>query len=1503
MRSSIPDSPAPEPFTEQPPSLNSGLSFSLAASPAQFRPVRCVVFAVRLLTALAVWNCLPARAAIQTLPNAITPFLARLAPVGRLDASRHLRLAISLPLRNSQRLAALLAQIEDPASPNYRHYLTPAQFAAQFGPAQKDYDAVAAFAAAHGLTVTARHPNRLVLDVDGPVTAIERTFHVTMRTYRHPTEHRNFFAADRQPSVDSPIPLLHVSGLDDYSLPHPNLHPRPALLHPGATPSTGAGPSGSYAGGDFRAAYVPHTALTGSGQSVALLQFDGFYSADITAYNAQFGLPKIPLVVVPIDGGVPAPGSGVSEVSLDIEMASSMAPGLSAIYVYEAPNPSPWIDLLSRMADDDLASQMSCSWSGGDSGDPGAEQIFTQMAMQGQSFYVASGDSDADTGAISFPIDSPNVTAVGATTLTTSGSGGSYVSETVWNWGNGQGSSGGVSTTYAIPSWQKPVSMTASQGSTTMRNVPDVAMVGDNVYVIYDNGQAGIFGGTSCAAPLWAGFTALANQQALANGKAPAGFLNPALYTIGLGSSYAAAFHDTTTGNNFSSSSPSLYSAVTGYDLCTGWGAPAGAALINSLAGPPTPIVSTLSPLPGGLAGIPYSVPLTASGGAAPYGWSISAGSLPSGLALGATTGLISGTPQASGSFAFTVQVTDTNGVESQTPFTLAIYPSGTPLIVTASPLATGTLGVPYNQSFAASGGAAPYAWSIVSGSAPAGLTLGATGILAGTPAATGTFAFGVQVTGSDGLASVSAFRLTIPPLSVITSPASATGTNGAPFYYQISATNGPTGFGATGLPAGVALNPSTGLISGTPTAPGTFNATISAINIGGTASLALAITIAQMPAPVIICPYATVHSFDNADGANPIAGLTQAIDGNLYGATNSGGNTGDGTVYRMTPGGALTTLYSFTGPDGDGPEGNLIQASNGILYGTTVVGGALGYGNIFQMTMSGSFTSLASFNSSGGSYPFAPLVQGTDGDIYGTTIYGGLNGDGAVFQMTPAGTLNTLVSFNGSNGLWPEAALVQGTNGAFYGSTQNGGSSFNGNVFTVSASGSLNSLVSFSGEPGGDEPYGALVQGSDGNFYGTTLYGGASGDGNVFKLTPRGRLTNLYSFSGADGSLPVGGLVQGSDGNFYGATNEGGTANEGTIFMMTSSGSLTTLYSFGASGSLDGVYPQMGLLLANNGLLYGTAYNGGSAGLGTIYSLTPFNIIATVGVPFTYAIRTISNTPPSQYSSSTLPAGLTLNQSTGLISGTPTATGSNSVTITATNPGGSGSATLAISVVTPAPAITSPLTATGTTGVPFSYRITATNAPSRYGASALPAGLTFDPVTGLISGSPTVAATSSVTISAINVSGTRGATLTLTFLSPYAAWQHTWFSSAQLINPGISGDTASPAHDGIPNLLKYALNLNPTINDQAALPSVSLTTAGGVNYLTLKYTQVLNATDITYTPQVSSNMQTWNSGPAFLSPVSIQPNGDGVTETVVVQDRIPASSGPRFIRLQVTGP
>jgi uncharacterized repeat protein (TIGR03803 family) len=368
---------------------------------------------------------------------------------------------------------------------------------------------------------------------------------------------------------------------------------------------------------------------------------------------------------------------------------------------------------------------------------------------------------------------------------------------------------------------------------------------------------------------------------------------------------------------------------------------------------------------------------------------------------------------------------------------------------------------------------------------------------------------------------------------------------------------------------------------------------------------------------------FTSLYSFDGIDGLSLNAGLLQGTSGNLYGTTAGGGANGGGTVYSITPSGTLTTLLSFDDTDGATPYAAPVQAINGNYYGTANRGGANGEGTIFKMTPSGILTTLYSFCSQGGSactdgaFPYAGVVNGTDGNFYGTTHNGGASSYGTVFKITPNGTLTTLHSFGdtGTDGAYPYAGLAQAANGDFYGTTWAGGTQDDGTVFKITSSGTLTVLYTFCSQVrciDGTDPYGGLVEGTDGNFYGTTYNGGANGEGTVFKMTPTGTLTTLHSFDDSDGANPYAGLVQATDGDLYGTTYYGGANGDGTVFKMTPSGSLTTLYDFcSLSGCTDGSRPSAPLVQATNGEFYGTTIAGGSnindycaSGCGTVFSL-----------------------------------------------------------------------------------------------------------------------------------------------------------------------------------------------------------------------------------------------------------------------------------------------------------
>jgi uncharacterized repeat protein (TIGR03803 family) len=354
---------------------------------------------------------------------------------------------------------------------------------------------------------------------------------------------------------------------------------------------------------------------------------------------------------------------------------------------------------------------------------------------------------------------------------------------------------------------------------------------------------------------------------------------------------------------------------------------------------------------------------------------------------------------------------------------------------------------------------------------------------------------------------------------------------------------------------------------------------------------------------------FQTLHSFDRTDGSAPYAGLVQATNGDLYGTTLAGGHYSFGTVFKITPSGTLTTLHGFNDADGEYPYAGLIQATNGNLYGTTSTRGG-GGGTVFKITPSGKLTTLLSFDDANGRSPLGGLIQATNGDFYGTTYAGGPRTLGTVFKITPSGELTTLFTFDGADGELPYAGLIQATNGNLYGTTNLGGGHGAGEVFKITPGGALTPYGFCSKRSCAHRPYAALIQATNGNLYGTTLRGGTNNYGTVFEITPSGKRTTLYSFcakSGCtDGSSPYAALIQATDGNLYATTKKGGVYGEGTVFKITPTGKLTTLYSFCAkSGCTDGRFPSAGLVQDTNGTFYGTTSAGGAHQDGTVFSLS----------------------------------------------------------------------------------------------------------------------------------------------------------------------------------------------------------------------------------------------------------------------------------------------------------
>jgi uncharacterized repeat protein (TIGR03803 family) len=983
-----------------------------------------------------------AQVGVQMLPGSVPQIVSCLQPVEELAASKRLDLVVALPLRNQSALTNLLREICDPHSPNYHRYLNPAQFAEQFSPAENDYQTIRAFAASNGLAITGTHANRTLLDVNGPVSTIEKVFHVHLHTYHHPTEARLFYAPDAAPSLNLSLPVLNISGLDNFTLPRPmniltNFFDQPLNAIPYAT---GSGPRGNFIGKDFRAAYAPAVTLDGSGQAIGLFELDGYYPGDIATYESLAGLSPVALTNVVIDGFSGPPGANNVEVALDIEMAVAMAPGLSKVIVYEG---STGNDILNRMATDDSARQLSCSWAFGSAVDTAREQIFEQFAAQGQSFFQASGDDGG--GEIVPPSDDPFVTVVGGTSLTT-GTNGAWQSETTW-----PDSAGGISANYAIPVWQQGVNMTANQGSTTMRNIPDVACLADTViWLVANNGVQGVVGGTSASAPLWAGFAALINQQAAANNQSSIGFANPAIYALGQSSNGSSAFHDITTGNNTNSSSPDKFFAVPGYDLCTGWGTPDGTNLINALRPPadvlqitPQTSVAFVGSVGGSFSPAAQNFYIINQGTNA-LNWSLgntsvwfnaapANGSLPAGETATVTiapTALVN--DLAAGQYTATLFFADLNdGVSVNRQIVLNII----------NPVETAT-GVVFSNLYSFSGGN--------DGANPNGLMQSTNGIFYGTTQNGGSNTVGTVFQMTNGLVS-----------NLYSFTGDADGAN--PFT---PLAQGPDGnfYGTT--------------FQGGDDGNGTI------FNIAPEGGLT------------------TLVTFDITNGDLPFAGLTLGTDGNFYGTTYQGGASGSGTAFRTTTNGVFTTLYSFTnGNDGGYVAAGLIQGADGNFYGATRKGGVYAEGAVFELSTNGTVTTLFSLDDTNGAFPSAGLAQDVAGNFYGVASQGGAYGNGTVFKITATGQLTNLYSFTGGNdGANPQAALLLGPDGNFYGTTANGGTNGDGTVFVVSPDGILTPLIEFNGLNGAN-PQAALIRGNDGYLYGATQNGGVAGAGGIFRL------------------------------------------------------------------------------------------------------------------------------------------------------------------------------------------------------------------------------------------------------------------------------------------------------------------------------------------------------------------------------------------------------------------
>jgi subtilase family serine protease len=591
---------------------------------AQHRSFRRVLYPVigALListTTAAYAQNLPTRHIYEEVQN------GQARPVGRLPATQSLHFNLTLALGDPDGLRRFLNAVYDRSNPLFRHFISPEEFTSRFGPTQEEYEDVMNFAQAHGFRVLGGSRHEMNIQLEGTVAAIESAFHVTMRTFQHPTENRTFFSADQEPTTDQPLALWHISGLDNFSTPHAGAKPFNNADHPSTVASTGSAPNGNFYSSDFRSAYYGGT-LTGTGWSVGLFEFSPYSPTDVVLTFLKEGqTPPTNVVGVPVgavttceSNGIACPsGNGEPEAIVDIVQVAAMAPGLSAIHVYVAPNNASEAEaVFSKMATNTpLDYSLSSSWTWTPP-DPATDDVYFQrFAAQGQTYFQASTDYAAYDVPNSYrdvyPADSPYVTSVGGTALATTGPGGTWSSETavgvyecnlptqpVYYCGSG----GGISPDgFAIPAWQQlggvltfaDGASSGTGGSMTVRNSPDVAASWGPIYLCYSAGLTysvcsdtqpttaittpiQYWAGTSLAAPMWAGYMALVDEQVGA-----VGMLNPAIYAVGArgGSAYSSGFHDITVGDNVVNGVG--YYAQSGYNLVTGWGSPNGNGLAN----------------------------------------------------------------------------------------------------------------------------------------------------------------------------------------------------------------------------------------------------------------------------------------------------------------------------------------------------------------------------------------------------------------------------------------------------------------------------------------------------------------------------------------------------------------------------------------------------------------------------------------------------------------------------------------------------------------------------------------------------------------------------------------------------------------------------------------------------------------------------------------------------------------------------------------------------------
>ncbi|SNT41972.1 Serine protease, subtilase family [Granulicella rosea] len=1403
----------------------------------------------------------------------------RAALYGAMPSERRIRASIVLPLRNQDQLKSLLGRLYDPGSPDYRRFLSVAQFTDQFGPTTDDFQTVVAFARANGLHVGDLPANRLVVPIDGTASQMGAAFHVQMNLYQHPTENRTFYSPDREPSLDLKVPVSHIAGLDDYSVPKHMAIRRPvaATTNGPVTASAqqaailGSGPGGSYLGSDMRAAYYGGSTLDGNGQTIGILEFGGYSLSDVNASFSNAGQSyQTPIVNVLLDGATGATVGDDGEQTLDIVQAIGMAPGLSQVRVYIGSGPDD-ANILNSMASENLAKQLSCSW-GWRPADPAVDDVFFQeMAAQGQSFFTASGDSGAYDAAINpyfYPADDAYVTAVGGTHLTTASAAGAWVSESVWN-SDGDGSGGGLSQDgILIPSWQAGLATSANGGSTTLRNVPDVAMEGDfDNYACQNGACAGDWAGTSFAAPRWAGFMALINQQAVEAGNAPTGglgFVNPAIYRLAQGANAASDFHDVTVGNNDTYNQPLWYSATAGYDLTTGWGSANGQHLIDDLAGAQipgfwlSPSLRTIAVNPGATAAANISI--TPAGG---FGGSVNlaiTSALPAGvtasfspnpttsasvLTLTATGGAptasqpvtITGTSdQLAASASVTVAVHAPSFALSATPASLGINQGGTGTTTIAVQDLYGFTGS-VNLSIAGlpTGVTAAFSNATTSGSSVLTLTVASTAVA-------GSYSLTVSgVSGSTTASTTIPFSIHGPSFLLATGAPTVNigqGGSGTAYVYvgDLYGFTGSVNLAASGLPSGVTAtfspNPTTGASYVVFTATSAANIGQSTVTLTGTSGQLSATTTLLLS---VFAPSFALYSSGTVGVGIGSSASTYVTVSDLYGFTGA---------VNLSISGLPSGVTASISPNPTTANANILFTASGSA--------AIGQSVVTITGTSGAITSTVALNLG----VYAPTF---------TLSNSGLGGLGQGKSVTSNIYVNNQYGFAGQVNL-SVSGLPSGVTASFSPNPTTGTS-----LLTLTASSSTpvgQSVITVTGTSGSISTSTTLQLG----VYAPTFTLSSSGAVSIGQGKTASAYVYVYDQYGFNGlvNFSVSGLPSGVTASFSPNPTSSSTTVAFTASSAASVGQSTVTIT-GVSGSVSvSTTLNLAIYLPTFTLEAPTAINIGQgnsvASSISIYSEYGFNSNVALSVSGLPAGLTALWTPNPTASSSSL-----ILAATGTLK-----TGTYNLTIAGVSGSQTATATVAVTVYAPTFSLSAYSVSLGQGSTATTYVYLSTlygfNGQVNLSVSGLPSGVTAsfatNPITyssALVLSATSAAAVGQYTLTVTGTSGSQTVTtpVTLTIYAPtftisgggsVTLGQGSSSVAYFYVSPqyGFSGNvTFSVA--GLPSGVTAVFSPNPTTSSSTLTVTASGSAPSGVYTLTVTGTSGSLSSATTFTVTIAA--------------------------------------------------